>query len=66
MKKPCANLKGPKGTQVKLGVKRATEKELLDFTITRGDIPRTRLMPLICSTMISATYKSASSGVPHT
>lgn len=34
------NLKGPKGTQVKLGVKRATEKELLDFTITRGDIPQ--------------------------
>ena len=31
---------GPKGTQVKLGVKRATEKELLDFTITRGDIPQ--------------------------
>lgn len=34
------NLKGPKGSQVKLGVKRATEKELLDFTITRGDIPQ--------------------------
>ena len=33
-------LKGPKGTQVKLGVKRATEKELLNFTITRGDIPQ--------------------------
>ena len=25
---------------MKLGVKRATEKELLDFTITRGDIPQ--------------------------
>ena len=33
-------LKGPKGPQVKLGVKRATEKELLNFTITRGDIPQ--------------------------
>lgn len=33
-------LKGPKGSQVKLGVKRATEKELLHFTITRGDIPQ--------------------------
>ena len=33
-------LKGPKGTQVKLGVKRATEKDLLNFTITRGDIPQ--------------------------
>lgn len=34
------NLKGPKGSQVKLGIKRATEKKLLDFTITRGDIPQ--------------------------
>ncbi len=33
-------LKGPKGTQVKLGIKRATEKDLLNFTITRGDIPQ--------------------------
>ena len=33
-------LKGPKGTQVKLGVKRATEKDFLNFTITRGDIPQ--------------------------
>ena len=38
--KAMRNLKGPKGTQVKLGVKRATEKDLLDFTITRGDIPQ--------------------------
>lgn len=38
--KAMRNLKGPKGTQVKLGVKRITEKELLDFTITRGDIPQ--------------------------
>ena len=34
------SLKGPKGTEVKIGVKRATEKELLDFTIVRGDIPQ--------------------------
>ena len=33
-------LKGPKGTQVKLGVKRASEKELLSFDIVRGDIPQ--------------------------
>ena len=33
-------LKGPKGTQVKLGVKRSTEKEIIFFTITRGDIPQ--------------------------
>lgn len=33
-------LKGPKGSEVKLGVKRATEKELLHFTVVRGDIPQ--------------------------
>lgn len=33
-------LKGPKGSQVKIGVKRLGEKNLLDFTITRGDIPQ--------------------------
>ena len=38
--KAMRNLKGPKGSQVKLGVKRGTEKDLLSFTITRGDIPQ--------------------------
>ena len=33
-------LKGPKGSLVKLGIKRATEKDLINFTITRGDIPQ--------------------------
>lgn len=33
-------LKGPKGSQVKLGIKRLTEKEILNFNITRGDIPQ--------------------------
>lgn len=33
-------LKGPKGTEVKLGVKRSTEKEIIFFTIVRGDIPQ--------------------------
>ena len=32
-------LKGPKGSKVKLGVFRQGEKELLHFTIIRGDIP---------------------------
>lgn len=32
-------LRGDKGSKVKLGIKRATSKSLLDFTITRGDIP---------------------------
>lgn len=32
-------LKGEKGTEVKLGIKRMGEKELLDITIIRGDIP---------------------------
>lgn len=38
--KAMRNLKGPKGSEVKLGVKRATEKDLIDFTIVRGDIPQ--------------------------
>ncbi len=32
-------LKGPKGSEVRLGVYRPDEKELLHFTIVRGDIP---------------------------
>ena len=32
-------LKGPKGTQVKLGIHRQGEKQPLSFTIIRGDIP---------------------------
>ncbi|MBE6275626.1 MAG: S41 family peptidase [Bacteroides sp.] len=32
-------LKGPKGSEVKLGISRQGEKELLYFTIIRGDIP---------------------------
>lgn len=32
-------LKGPKGSEVKLGVYRHGEKEILHFTIIRGDIP---------------------------
>lgn len=38
--KAMRNLKGPKGSEVKLGVKRATEKDILNFTIVRGDIPQ--------------------------
>lgn len=38
--KAVRNLKGPKGTQVRLGIKRVTEKNLLSFTIVRGDIPQ--------------------------
>lgn len=33
-------LKGAKGSQVKLGIRRPMEKELLNFSITRGDIPQ--------------------------
>ena len=32
-------LKGPKGSEVRLGVKRYGEKELLHYTIVRGNIP---------------------------
>ena len=38
--KAMKKLKGPKGSEVKIGVKRGTEKELIDFTIVRGDIPQ--------------------------
>ncbi len=38
--KAMRHLKGPKGSEVKLGIKRTTEKGLLDFTIVRGDIPQ--------------------------
>ena len=39
--KVMKTLRGPKGTQVKLGVVRAGTPETLYFTITRGDIPVT-------------------------
>lgn len=32
-------LKGPKGSEVSLGIKRVGEKDLLQFTIVRGNIP---------------------------
>ena len=32
-------LRGPKGTEVKIGIVRSGTEEVLDFTITRGDIP---------------------------
>ncbi len=38
--KAMRTLKGPKGTQVKIGVKRFGENDLLNFTITRGEIPQ--------------------------
>ena len=34
-----SRLKGPKGSEVKIGVLRPYENELLSFSITRGDIP---------------------------
>ncbi len=36
-------LKGPKGTLVKLGIKRSNSTEPLNFDITRGDIPVTSI-----------------------
>ena len=38
-----SSLRGPKGTKVKLGVKRSTSPTLLTFDITRGDIPVTTI-----------------------
>ena len=37
--KVMETLKGPKGTEVKISIKRQTETDLLDFIIERGDIP---------------------------
>lgn len=37
--KVMKTLRGPKGTQVKLGILRNGQPKLLHFTITRGDIP---------------------------
>ena len=37
--KVMKKLRGPKGTTVRIGIKRGEEKELLPFTIVRGDIP---------------------------
>ena len=34
-----SQLRGDKGTKVKVGVKRSTSDKVLNFTITRGDIP---------------------------
>lgn len=33
------HLRGPKNSDVKLSIKRNSSKEILDFTVTRGDIP---------------------------
>ncbi|MCI1681772.1 MAG: S41 family peptidase [Bacteroides sp.] len=38
--KAMHTLKGPKGTHVKIGVKRMTEKDVLYFDIARGEIPQ--------------------------
>lgn len=38
--KAMRTLKGPKGTEVKVGIKRRTEEELIHFTIVRDDIPQ--------------------------
>ncbi len=37
--KVMSKLRGPKGTKVKVGIKRRGFKDLIDFDITRGEIP---------------------------
>ena len=37
--KVMKKLRGPKGTQVKLGIKRHGTPDVLHFTVTRGDVP---------------------------
>ncbi len=39
--KVMSTLRGPKDTVVKLGIKRDTSPELLDYEITRGEVPTT-------------------------
>lgn len=41
--KVMKHLRGPKGTTVKLGIKRPTAKELLPYEVTRDDIPVTSI-----------------------
>lgn len=41
--KVMTNLRGKKGSKVKLGIKRTTAKDVLTFTVTRGDIPVTSI-----------------------
>lgn len=41
--KVMTNLRGKKGSKVKLGIKRATARDVLTFTVTRGDIPVTSI-----------------------
>lgn len=38
-KKVMHKLRGPKGTHVKLGIKRRNNAELISFDVTRGDVP---------------------------
>lgn len=37
------NLRGPRDSKVKLGIKRATSPDLLTYEVTRGDIPMTSI-----------------------
>lgn len=37
--KVMKTLRGPKGTKVKLGIKRSTSEEILDFDVTRAEVP---------------------------
>lgn len=41
--KVMTTLRGKKGSKVKLGIKRTTAKDVLTFTVTRGDIPVTSI-----------------------
>lgn len=38
-----SSLRGPKGSMVKLGIKRPSSKSLLSFDVTRGDVPVTSI-----------------------
>ena len=55
-------LKGPKGSRVKLGIKRTGEKDLLHFNITRGDIPQNTVD---AAYIISPSMKNAGMSGAH-
>lgn len=58
-------LKGPKGSEVKLGVYRPGEKEPLYFTIIRGDIPVKSVDTAYMLNENSVISKSINSGKQH-
>lgn len=59
-------LKGKKGSEVKLGIRRAGQKKLISFTVTRGEIPVTSVdASYMISDKIGYVYISKFSRTTH-